>query len=110
VWRHHMQQAGIANPSELKYVDISTLAHLCFVGGYPAGAVAAACASVCTERRVARMATKQFTTSAFTLALSKQEPVYTGVMQQFKDWMKKIQGDVAKPKKEKKGKGDKKKK
>ena len=105
-----MQQAGIANPSELKYVDISTLAHLCFVGGYPAGAVAAACASVCTERRVARMATKQFTTSAFTLALSKQEPVYTGVMQQFKDWMKKIQGDVAKPKKEKKGKGDKKKK
>ncbi len=105
-----MQEAGITNPAELKHVDLSTLSHLCFVGGYPAGAVAAACASVCTERRVARMATKQLTTSAFTLALSKQEPVYTGVMQQFKDWMKKIQGDIAKPKKEKKGKGDKKKK
>jgi hypothetical protein len=105
-----MQRAGIPNPAELKYVDISTLAHLCFVGGYTAGAVANACAAVCTERRIARMASKPITTSAFTLALSKQEPVYTGVMQQFKEWMKKIQGDVAKPKKEKKGKGDKKKK
>jgi hypothetical protein len=56
------------------------------------------------------MAAKPLTTSAFTLALSKQEPVYTGVMQQFKEWMTKIQGEVGKPKKEKKGKGEKKKK
>ena len=105
-----MQQAGIASPTELRHVDISTLAHLCYVGGYPAGAVANACAAVCSERRVARMATKPFLTSTFTLALSKQEPVYTGVMQQFKDWMTKIQGEVGKPKKEKKGKGEKKKK
>jgi hypothetical protein len=110
VWRYHLQQAGIPNPTELKHVDISTLSHLCFVGGYPAGAVANACAAVCTERRVARMAAKPINTSAFTLALSKQEPIYTGVMQQFKDWMKKIQGDIGKPKKEKKAKGDKKKK
>jgi len=110
VWRHHLQQHGISNASDSKHLDISTLSHLCFVGGYPSGAVANACAAVCTERRVARLQTKPLSTTAFTMALSKQEPVYVGVMQQFKDWMQKIQGDVAKPKKEKKGKGDKKKK
>ena len=37
VWRHHLQQHGISNPSDSKHLDISTLSHLCFVGGYPSG-------------------------------------------------------------------------